>query len=63
MEVVVSFAFKLLCPWRKSIQYPLDRRVAGPQSNSECDCKEKETLPMLEIKAILWPFSLIMYLT
>jgi len=42
-------------PWGRSPQYPLDKRLGGPKSQSECSGKE-ESLPHLGFKH--WLFSL-----
>jgi len=49
MEMVVSFTPRPLYPQGKSSQYPLDRRLAGPQSCCGCDGKEKNFQPLPEI--------------
>jgi len=39
---MVSFMPWLLYPWGKSPQYPLDRRLGGPQGQSGCGGKENK---------------------
>jgi hypothetical protein len=46
---VVSFTPLPLYPWEKSPQYPLDRRLSGPQSRSEY-CEEEKNLALLGIE-------------
>jgi hypothetical protein len=41
---------KSLYPQGKKPQYPLDRRLGGPQSWSERGVVEEESLPLLGIK-------------
>jgi hypothetical protein len=48
---MVSFMPQLLYPWSKSLQYPLDRRLDGPQSQSGCGGKE-ENIPSLSLPGI-----------
>jgi hypothetical protein len=50
MEVSDSFMPWPPYPWEKSPQYPLDRSLNGPQSQSECDGKGKNSLPLPGIK-------------
>jgi hypothetical protein len=38
-----------LYPWRRSHQYPLNRRLSGPHSQSEC-CEEKNVTPLMGFK-------------
>jgi hypothetical protein len=47
---VVSFTLWPLYPQEKSSCYPLDRRLGGPQSQSEHDGEEKNTHPLLGFK-------------
>jgi hypothetical protein len=47
----------------KGLQNPLDRRMDGPQSWSGCDDKEKNFLPLLEIKHSRPAHSLVTILT
>jgi hypothetical protein len=42
---VVSFTFQPLCPQGKSLCYPLDRRLSGPQNHSGRGGEEKNSLP------------------
>jgi len=42
---VVSFTHWPLYPCGKSTQYPLNRRLDGPQSQSGCNAEEKNSLP------------------
>jgi hypothetical protein len=42
---VVSFTPRLLYPQGKSLWYPLDRRLGGPQSRSGCGGEEKNSQP------------------
>jgi len=51
MEVVVSFMSQPLYPWGKSHWYPLDRRMAGPQSWSEHSGEERN-IPLLPLQGI-----------
>jgi hypothetical protein len=47
---VVSFTSRPPYPQGKSPCYPLDRRLAGPQSYSGCSGEEKNSQPLLGIK-------------
>jgi len=47
---VVSFTSWPLYPQGKNPWYPLDRRLGGPQSNSECSDEEKNSQTPLVIK-------------
>jgi hypothetical protein len=42
MEVTVELLPLLLYPQRKSLQYPLDRRLGGPWSQTGCYGEEKD---------------------
>jgi len=46
----VSFMPQPLYPWGKSLQYPLDRRLGGPQSWSGQSGEEKHSQSPLRIK-------------
>jgi len=39
-----------LYPWGKNSQYPLDRRLGGPQNCSGCGDEEKNSQPLAEIE-------------
>jgi hypothetical protein len=45
----VVFMPWLLYSWGERPQYPLERRLGGPQSPYECSGKEKKSLPVPEI--------------
>jgi len=47
---VVSFTFKLLYPQTINPQYPLNRRLGGPQSQCESFGEKMNLLPMPEIE-------------
>jgi hypothetical protein len=47
---VFSFTPQLLYPQGKSLWYPFDRRLGGPQSQSGCSRKEEKSLPLSGIK-------------
>jgi hypothetical protein len=55
---VVSFTPQLFYVWGKSPQYPMERRLGGPHSQSGCFGEEKNLLPLLAIESQLsspWP--------
>jgi hypothetical protein len=43
----------LLYSQGKSPWYPLDRRLGGPESQSECGGEEKNSQPLLELKPLI----------
>jgi hypothetical protein len=47
---VVSFTLRPLYPQEKSVQYPLDRRLSGPQSLSGHSGEEKNFQPLPGLK-------------
>jgi len=50
MEVVMSFTYRPSYPRRKSVGYPVDRRLGGPQRRSGCGGEDKKSLPLPGIK-------------
>jgi hypothetical protein len=49
MEVSDQLHAPISLPWEKSLQYPLERRLDGPQSQSG-NGEEKKALPLPGIK-------------
>jgi hypothetical protein len=52
-----------LYPWGKCHPYPLDRRLGGPQSQSECCGKEKNSphLPRIKLQSFRFTVVSVMY--
>jgi len=40
-----------LYSWGKGLQYPLDRKLGRPQSQSACGGEEKNSQPLADIKS------------
>jgi len=55
---VVSFTPQLFYPWEKNSQYPLDRRLCGPQSQFGMQWqREKIPAPAGNQNLVVWPVA------
>jgi hypothetical protein len=54
LYIIVTIAVNSFADlWLESPWYPLDRRLGGPQSQSGCGGKEKNSLPLLGLKPLI----------